>query len=745
MRYRKPEPERRGPDAVLAWLLGRPHGPEGHRAWKVSCPGPLHRRGDQRPSLSVKQREGDKLLLTCRSAKCPTEQILAAGAFTLADLFYDTTERSNGSSPGTIVATYDYLNETSELAHQVVRYEPKDFKCRRPDGRGGWIWNMHGVQPLLYHRDELTGITRVYVAEGEKCADAVAALGLVATTNHGGAGKWGDAHTEQLVAAGVKEVVIFADHDAPGERHARAVARACLAAGLRVKIVGFPELPEAADVSDYLDAGHSREALLARVDAAPWAAPADVRDAEPAGASGGLVSVLASDVIAKPVSWLWPRRLAAGKLTLEVGDTGHGKSLLTVDVAARVSTGGEWPDGGDIEAGHVVILSAEDNADDTLKPRLEAAGARLDNITIVQAARERGRERPFSLVTDLDRLRGLIAERRAVLVVIDPVNAYLASPGKVLDSYKDTDIRSVLTPIKRLTEDTGVAMIGLMHMNKSGQGKAIYRVLGSVGYLAGARAGLVVAPDREDEGVKLVVALKSNNSRPAPPLAFRIRSACPGCRRDLADDLAVCMRCRRQATGAIKWVDVPEGRDLTADALLQQHQPAVDPDARSAAEAFLREALKDGEVSSTEIIAAGKDNNIGRNALFDTKKKLGIEARRLGITGDTRGKGAWFWSLPTAADSTTPTTVKTVKRLNEAVDLKDETDVQPFNRLTVRTGESDTRSVIVRRKPPTRMRYPRDRILADAAACRWMTAHPDDPPPTFSARGYLRHAEGAGA
>src|SRR5439155_3649659 len=140
------------------------------------------------------------------------------------------------------------------LLSQNVRFEPKDFLQRRPDGRGGWAWNLDGVRRVPYRLPELAEQARVFIAEGEKDCDALWALSLAATTNAAGAGKWRDEHTAALVAAAIPEVIVLPDNDAPGEKHARAVAASCLAAGLRVKILPLPGLPATGDVSDWLAA-----------------------------------------------------------------------------------------------------------------------------------------------------------------------------------------------------------------------------------------------------------------------------------------------------------------------------------------------------------------------------------------------------------------------------------------------------------------------------------------------------------
>lgn len=176
-----------------------------------------------------------------------------------------------------IVATYDYADEHGTLLYQTVRYDPKDFKQRRPDpatsnGQTGWIWKLEGVRRVLYRLPDLKGPAMV-VCEGEKDVETLRAIGLPATCNVGGAGKWKDEYTQQLIAAGVQRVRIIPDQDEPGRAHADAIARSCLAAGLAdVRIVTLPVTEKGADVSDYLGT-RSKAELVALLNAAPVYTP----------------------------------------------------------------------------------------------------------------------------------------------------------------------------------------------------------------------------------------------------------------------------------------------------------------------------------------------------------------------------------------------------------------------------------------------------------------------------------------
>lgn len=178
----------------------------------------------------------------------------------------------NGTTPrrGKIVATYDYRDEAGKLLFQVVRYatksptDPKVFSQRRPspDGKGGWVDNVNGVRRVLYHLPELLANdqAQVFIVEGEKDADRLASLGLIATTNSGGAGKWLDGYADSLRG---RNVVILPDNDAPGRRHAAKVRQSLQGVAASVKTLSLPGLPPKGDVSDWLDVqGQGREQLL---------------------------------------------------------------------------------------------------------------------------------------------------------------------------------------------------------------------------------------------------------------------------------------------------------------------------------------------------------------------------------------------------------------------------------------------------------------------------------------------------
>lgn len=246
----------------------------------------------------------------------------------------------------------------------------------------------------------------------------------------------------------------------------------------------------------------------------------------PPGPTGGLNIVRVSDVPAATVQWLWPGRVALGKLTLFAGDPGLGKSFVTLDMAARVTTGCEWPDVPGVRqpVGGVVLLSAEDDPSDTIRPRLEDAGADLSRVAIVRGVRRGDRHDHFSLRQDMPALELAINEMPACrLVVIDPVSAYLGDT----DSHANADVRGVLGPLSELAGRCGAAIVCVTHLNKSRDGPVMYRATGSIAFVAAMRSAWLFVRDRDDVTGQRCFMLhqKSNLAKPPPGLAFALTDA----------------------------------------------------------------------------------------------------------------------------------------------------------------------------------------------------------------------------
>ena len=246
-----------------------------------------------------------------------------------------------------IVAKYDYHDENGSLLYQVVRYDPKGFAQRQPDGKGGWSWKLDGVRRVLYRLDEIAAAETLYLVEGEKDADRLWALGLPATCNPGGVGKWQDVYSQALAG---KTVILLPDNDEPGAQHAHQVARSVLPHAAAVKIVRLPGLPPKGDVSDWLDADHTQDDLTELVTAAPILTPADVPPEQPAlGAS--MLTRLSKELIDTP--WLDPQPLPDGLqpvLTLDERLIPAPFRPWLVDIAERMQCPLDYPTVGAIVA-----------------------------------------------------------------------------------------------------------------------------------------------------------------------------------------------------------------------------------------------------------------------------------------------------------------------------------------------------------------------------------------------------------
>lgn len=222
---------------------------------------------DHRASLKVSVKRNGWIDPHC-FAGCTENQVLAALNMENRDLAPDGQRNGAGPKPERrIVATYEYVDEQGALLFQAVRFDPKEFRQRRPDGRGGWIYDIKGVRRILYRLPELLTADPafpVFLVEGEKDVDNLRAVGLVATCNPMGAGKWNNDYTKALSG---RRVVLLPDNDEPGRKHRDLVAGKLAGIVYELKIVDLPNLPEHGDVSDWLAAGGTAEALLSIVDA----------------------------------------------------------------------------------------------------------------------------------------------------------------------------------------------------------------------------------------------------------------------------------------------------------------------------------------------------------------------------------------------------------------------------------------------------------------------------------------------
>lgn len=215
-------------------------------------------------------------------------------------------------------------------------------------------------------------------------------------------------------------------------------------------------------------------------------------------------TVRAAEVVPRPVEWLWDGVIPAAMLVGLFGRPGEGKSTIALDLAARLSR----------EGATVLIVSAEDDRARVLRPRLEAAGADLENVVLWCLE-----ERALDLPDGVDALRGVVEALGAALVILDPINALI---GLEVNSHRDHHIRRVFAPLARLAEESGATVLAVGHLNKGASEDPLSRVGGSVAYTAAARQVLLAAADPADDGRRILAVAKSNVGEIPPPIAYRL-------------------------------------------------------------------------------------------------------------------------------------------------------------------------------------------------------------------------------
>jgi hypothetical protein len=329
----------------------------------------------------------------------------------------------------------------------------------------------------------------------------------------------------------------------------------------------------------------------------------------------GIEDVVASAVETKAVEWLWNRRIPKGKLTMFDGDPDLGKSVVTMDIVARKSTGRPFPDGAPCEAGNVLVCNVEDGQDDTIVPRLKAHGADLDRVFLFTTVpNEDGGKRLLELPRDIVLLENKVRQREAALLIIDPVLTMLGG-----DANKDQDARKALTPIKEMAERTGVAVVCVRHLNKSVGLKAIQRGGGNMGLIGVARAGSLFARHPDDERLRVMAPLKSNLAAKPPSLKYRIVSS-------IAHD-----------TARVEWAGTTDhdADSLAADSGTPQERSELD-----GAKEFLHKELGGGWEWAKVVFRDAEQAGVSRRTLYRAKDALRVRSEKLGTEG-------WIWALPT--------------------------------------------------------------------------------------------------
>ncbi|MFN0009298.1 MAG: AAA family ATPase [Planctomycetota bacterium] len=330
----------------------------------------------------------------------------------------------------------------------------------------------------------------------------------------------------------------------------------------------------------------------------------------------------------EPLQWAWKNRIPRKKTSLLVGDPEVGKSLLLLDLAARFSTGAAMPDGteGIGTPGNVMLFCAEDDPSDTIRPRLQAAGADLERIWFAnEVLGDKDSEREwFALGPHLGDLEAVLkGANRPWLVGFDPLQSFI---GRI-DANRDNEVRSVMGRLAKMGPEYDATFVCVMHLNKGVGLPAMYRTGGSIAFPGLARTSLLVAKDKEMEGRRLLIPIKNNLAPKTGGLSFRVTEA-------RVESLP-------NSIPRIEWDEGVVERD--ADSVLSAGQP----DAEGSAELtrvvnWLRERLVDGPAEATTVFEDAEAEEIAKRTLNRAKKVLRVRSRPRGKKPDRK----WYWELP---------------------------------------------------------------------------------------------------
>ncbi|MBN1566232.1 MAG: AAA family ATPase [Acidobacteria bacterium] len=470
--------------------------------YEARCPG----HEDKRASLSIGLGTDGKILLDCK-AGCKTDTILQSLGLSMRDLFPENN--GNGHHPERqIIATYDYRTTDGTLSYQVVRFEPKDFRQRKPDGAGGWIWNAKGLKRLPYNLPEIDAATEVFIVEGEKDVESLRKIGLTATCIAGGA-KSPDWPTVSQYFRADQHITIIPDNDGPGEGYQANAGAALCGKVASIKVLRLEGLPEKGDVSDWLvgrDPEAAAEELSRLSEAAPEWQPAESNPEQAVGFQPPAHWQLYD--VADRFGWKCPDLepviegiLAKGNLLWLAAETQTGKTLFMLWVCLHLLNKGTLFDRFAVTPVKKILYVACEDPARRFKARL---------LDMTDAAIEAGRFVVYVApgLSIFDSLCFLYLEEMVHdggfdLLVIDTFQATTMG----VSSFDDEKLSVVIRRLLDLTRRLGTTVIVNDHFRKTQQNKKRVEldsndVKGSGGKLQNADAYLLM--DRQNGKLRVV-------------------------------------------------------------------------------------------------------------------------------------------------------------------------------------------------------------------------------------------------
>jgi putative DNA primase/helicase len=333
-----------------------------------------------------------------------------------------------------------------------------------------------------------------------------------------------------------------------------------------------------------------------------------------------------SDIAVEPIRWLWKEWLASGKLHILGGSPGVGKTTISMDLAATVTTGGAWPDGTRCDVGNVVIWSGEDDPADTLMPKLLALGADRSRVYFVTSTIQGSAKRPFDPAYDMEQLKAKLSSIGGVqLVIIDPLVSAIAG-----DSHKNAEVRRGLQPLADAASSGGFALLGITHFTKNSSNmEPVDRITGSLAFGALARIVLVAAKNQQKDGsgaFGIFCRGKSNLGGDEGGFSYDL-------------DQVALNSYPGVVASRILWQEAMAG---SARQLLgtEVNPRGENESAFCAAKQFLADLLTVPQ-PMTSVRAAAKDAGYAWMTIRRARKALGIMSYKNGMAG------GWIWYIPT--------------------------------------------------------------------------------------------------
>lgn len=478
-------------------------------SYTAKCPA----HEDNRASLSIAQ-QSDRVLLYCH-AGCTIEEVCRGLGCSVSDLFENPGNTSVGSLRAEKPVTYIYEAEDGKATYRVVRMPGKSFKQIRimPDGAecaklaAGWYRKVNGewkyfgnerslqpssdaswfeaVKPVPFQLPLLLQAVEhqqdIYITEGEKDAINLSRLGVFATTNSGGAGKWKPEFSGFLIGSKVK---IIADNDKPGIAHAEGIAESLRELGIEHQIL---LARHGKDASDHIAGGYRLQDF---VPYSPCTRPSLI--------------VPMSEIEPETVEWLWEGYIPLGAVTLLGGDPGKGKTRTALSIAAAISRGEVLPGNDRPLEGNILVVTLEEPAGQ-IRKRLDDLGADLSRIHIVLPDKE------FKSAP-LEWFRNNFDDKDFCFIIFDPLQCFVSPKADMQTANKS---RFEMDQFIELASSSGAAVMIICHPNKQEGTTLIYRFNGSLDIVAAARSALYLGD--HEEGIALS-QVKSNLGPMARPI-----------------------------------------------------------------------------------------------------------------------------------------------------------------------------------------------------------------------------------